>query len=306
MEGLKVDLEQGEVYVFTPKGQVIALVKGATPIDFAYAVHTEVGHACVGARINGRLVSLNHELVSGDTCEIFTSKVEGTGPSRDWLQLVRTPRAANKIRQWFSRERREDAKETGRDDLDKQLRREGLPVQKLPANLLAEVATSLNYVDVDALHTAVGEHHVSAESVAAKVAKLLRSGDPEREEQLPTTINTPRRSPSTRLGCRRPRRRPRRPHGPPVAVLHAGARRRDHGLRHQRPWRVGPPRRLRQRGVAAVGAGRPVDRRGVGREPGRRGVRRVHRGPRPRPASAPHATSRARSPITTSTSCRAT
>jgi GTP pyrophosphokinase len=99
METLKVDLEQDEVYVFTPKGRVITMVKGATPIDFAYAVHTEVGHACVGARVNGRLVSLSHQLTSGDTCEIFTSKVEGSGPSRDWLQIVQTPRAANKIRQ---------------------------------------------------------------------------------------------------------------------------------------------------------------------------------------------------------------
>ncbi|HEY4376642.1 MAG TPA: bifunctional (p)ppGpp synthetase/guanosine-3',5'-bis(diphosphate) 3'-pyrophosphohydrolase, partial [Acidimicrobiales bacterium] len=100
METLKVDLEQDEVYVFTPKGRVVTLAKGSTPIDFAYAVHTEVGHACVGGRVNGRLVSLSHQLTSGDTCEIFTSKVEGTGPSRDWLQIVRTPRAANKIRQW--------------------------------------------------------------------------------------------------------------------------------------------------------------------------------------------------------------
>ena len=193
LEVLKIDLEQDEVYVFTPKGLVITLARGATPIDFAYAIHTEVGHACVGAKVNSRLVSLDHQLESGDTCEIFTSRSEGVGPKQDWLQIVGTPRAANKIRQWFSRERREDARETGRDDLVRALRREGLPVQKLPAKLLAEVAESLNYVDVDALHTAVGEHHVSAESVAARVAKRLRSGDPEQEEQLPTTARTPRK-----------------------------------------------------------------------------------------------------------------
>src|SRR6478735_3110085 len=109
METLKVDLEQDEVYVFTPKGRVITMAKGATPIDFAYAIHTEVGHACVGAKVNARLVSLDYELESGDTCEIITSRSEGAGPKQDWLQLVGTPRAANKIRQWFSRERREDA-----------------------------------------------------------------------------------------------------------------------------------------------------------------------------------------------------
>ena len=196
MESLKVDLEQDEIYVFTPQGRVITMAKGATPIDFAYAVHTEVGHACVGARVNGRLVSLSHKLNSGDTCEIFTSKVEGTGPSRDWLQIVNTPRAANKIRQWFSRERREDARETGREDLQKQLRREGLPTQKLPVKVLAEVADDLNYVDIDALYTAVGEHHVSPESVVARISKVLRSGDPAQEEQLPTTVSGTRSSSS--------------------------------------------------------------------------------------------------------------
>jgi GTP pyrophosphokinase len=193
METLKVDLEHDEVYVFTPKGRVITMVKGATPIDFAYAVHTEVGHSCVGARVNGRLVSLSHQLTSGDTCEIFTSKVEGSGPSRDWLQIVQTPRAANKIRQWFSRERREDARETGREELLKQLRKENLPTQKLPNGLLDEAAQDLNYLDTDALYTAIGEHHVSPEAVVARINRLLRSGDPEREEQLPTSVT--RRSP---------------------------------------------------------------------------------------------------------------
>src|SRR5207245_7330581 len=125
METLKVDLEQDEVFVFTPKGDVVTLPVEATPIDFAYSIHTEVGHACIGARVNGRLVPLDSKLTSGDTVEIFTSKVEGAGPSRDWLQIVATPRAANKIRQWFSRERREDAIDNGRDELIKALRREG-------------------------------------------------------------------------------------------------------------------------------------------------------------------------------------
>jgi TGS domain/Region found in RelA / SpoT proteins len=134
MENLKTDLEQDEVFVFTPKGKVVTLPVGSTTVDFAYAVHTEVGHACIGAKVNGRLVPLHHKMKSGDTCEIFTSKVESAGPTRDWLQFVESPRARNKIKQWFSRERREDMIETGRDELTKELRREGLPVQRIWAS----------------------------------------------------------------------------------------------------------------------------------------------------------------------------
>ncbi len=195
MANLKIDLEQDEVYVFTPKGRVITLAVGATPIDFAYAIHTEVGHACIGARVNGRLVPLDSTLASGDTVEIFTSKVEGAAPSRDWLKIVATPRAANKIRQWFSRERREDAIDNGREDLVKALRREGLPVQKLSASaVLAEMAGEMNYADLEALHAAIGEHHVSAKSVAERVARRLRGGGQDQEEQLPTTVRQSRRS----------------------------------------------------------------------------------------------------------------
>ncbi len=197
MANLKVDLEQDEVYVFTPKGKVITLPTGATPIDFAYTIHTEVGHACIGARVNGRLVPLDSKLVSGDAVEIFTSKVEGAGPSRDWLQIVRTQRAGNKIRQWFSRERREDAKENGRDELQKAMRREGLPVQKLLSSpTLEELAKSLNYTDLDAMFIAIGENHVSAKSVADRLARSLREAAGEQEEHLPTTVLQPRRRPS--------------------------------------------------------------------------------------------------------------
>jgi GTP pyrophosphokinase len=193
MEALKVDLEQDEVFVFTPKGDVVTMAVGATPIDFAYAIHTDVGHRCIGARVNGRLVPLDSPLKSGDRVEIFTSKVEGAGPSRDWLQIVATPRARNKIRQWFSRSRREEAIETGREELVRHMRREGLPVQKLSNSaLLAKVAVDLNYADVDALHQAVGENHVSAQSVAQRLARELRGGD--HEEQLPTTVRRPARS----------------------------------------------------------------------------------------------------------------
>jgi GTP pyrophosphokinase len=192
LEALKLDLETDEVFVFTPKGDVISLPVHATPIDFAYAIHTEVGHRCIGARVNGRLVPLDSQLASGDSVEIFTSKVPSAGPSRDWLKIVVSPRARNKIRQWFSRERREDAIESGREELTKALRKEGLPVQKLANSpVLLGVAETMNYADLDALHAAIGENHVSAQSIAQRVARELRGG--EHEVQLPSTARLPRR-----------------------------------------------------------------------------------------------------------------
>src|SRR5580700_5073128 len=147
LETLKLDLDQDEVYVFTPKGKVIALPAGSTPVDFAYSIHTEVGHHCIGGKVNGRLVPLDTPLQSADTVEIITSKVPSAGPSRDWLQIVASPRARNKIRQWFSRERREDAIENGREELTKALRREGLPVQKQATGALERLATTMSYTD---------------------------------------------------------------------------------------------------------------------------------------------------------------
>jgi len=194
MANLKIDLEQDEVFVFTPKGRVVTLQAGATPVDFAYAIHTEVGHACIGARVNGKLIPLDSTLSSGDSVEIFTSKVEGAGPSLDWLKFVITHKAANKIRQWQSRERREDAIETGSEDLIKAMRREGLPVQKVQqSKTLDDVAASLNYPDLDSLKAAIGENHVSASSIAERVRKHLQDIDPSREEQLPITVREPDR-----------------------------------------------------------------------------------------------------------------
>ncbi|MDP8976717.1 MAG: bifunctional (p)ppGpp synthetase/guanosine-3',5'-bis(diphosphate) 3'-pyrophosphohydrolase [Actinomycetota bacterium] len=196
LETLKLDLEQDEVFVFTPKGDVVTLPMGATPVDFAYSIHTEVGHRCIGTRVNGRLSPLDSKLQSGDTVEVFTSKVPSAGPSRDWLRIAVTPRAKNKIRQWFSRERREDAIEAGRDELTKAFRREGLPAQKLSTSpVLAKVAEAMNYVDGEAFHAAIGEGHVSAKAVAQRVARELRGGD--HEEQLPSTARRPRRSRGT-------------------------------------------------------------------------------------------------------------
>ena len=192
LETLKLDLEQDEVFVFTPKGDVMSLPVGATPVDFAYAVHTEVGHRCIGAKVNGALVPLDSALQSGDSVEIFTSKVPSASPSRDWLKIVVTPRARNKIRQWFSRERREDAIENGKEELVKALRKEGLPFQKITNSpMLVKLVETMNYADLDAFHAALGEGHISARTIAQRLAKELRGGDAE--EQLPTTARQHRR-----------------------------------------------------------------------------------------------------------------
>ncbi len=186
LEALKLDLEQDEVYVFTPKGKVIALPARSTPVDFAYAIHTEVGHRCIGARVNGRLVPLETQLSSADTVEIFTSKSPTAGPSRDWLQIVASTRARNKIRQWFSRERREDAIENGREDLARAMRRDGLPLHKLlGSSALQQVADQMNLADLDALYASIGESQVSAQSIVQRLTKVLRGGGPA-DEQLPT------------------------------------------------------------------------------------------------------------------------
>jgi len=198
LETLKLDLEQDEVYAFTPKGEIVTLPAGATPVDFAYAIHTEVGHRCVGARVSGRLLPLDSRLHSGDTVEIVTSKVASAGPSRDWLKFVTSPRARNKIRQWFSRERREDAIDSGREELVRALRRAGLPVQKLQGSpALTDTAHQMGYSDLEGLYAALGEGHASGQAVAQRLERELRGG--EGEEQLPTTALQPRR-PSARRG----------------------------------------------------------------------------------------------------------
>jgi GTP diphosphokinase / guanosine-3',5'-bis(diphosphate) 3'-diphosphatase len=183
MESLKIDLYSDEVFVFTPKGDVLSLPRGATPLDFAYTIHTEVGHRTVGARVNGRLVTLSHELVSGDSVEIITSKGPAS-PSRDWLHVVKTPRARNKVRQWFARERREDALAQGREALVSSMRKQGLPVDKISkGDLLPAVAEQLKYTDVDAMHVAIGEGHLSPQSVATRVIRLFEP-EPEKDADV--------------------------------------------------------------------------------------------------------------------------
>ena len=192
---IKVDLDQEEVFVFTPKGRVVTLPVGATPIDFAYAIHTDVGHRCIGARVNGRLAPLDTTLNSGETVEVITSKVETASPTRDWLKIAITPRARNKIKQWFSKERREDALENGREELVKTLRKESMPTMKLigPAATKAVVA-DLGLDDLDQLYVAIGEGHVSAQQVLQRLQRELRGGEHEEQLPAPTVRQRPTRS----------------------------------------------------------------------------------------------------------------
>jgi GTP diphosphokinase / guanosine-3',5'-bis(diphosphate) 3'-diphosphatase len=202
MENLKTDLEQDEVFVFTPKGRVVPLPVGSTAVDFAYAVHTDVGHSCIGAKVNGRLVTLSAVLHSGDTCEVFTSKVESAGPSHDWMQFVVSPRARNKIRQWFSRERRVDMIEAGREELTKEFRREGLPLQRIwGSKVLANEVTASNYADLDSILAAIGEHHVSARSMAQRVARGFSDGSDGEQFSLVSATRPDRpRRPRSEVG----------------------------------------------------------------------------------------------------------
>ncbi|MEU4229901.1 bifunctional (p)ppGpp synthetase/guanosine-3',5'-bis(diphosphate) 3'-pyrophosphohydrolase [Nonomuraea sp. NPDC026600] len=191
LESLRFDLSVSEVYVFTPRGQVVALPEGATPVDFAYAVHTEVGHRCIGARVNGRLVPLESRLGNGDTVEIFTSKSPDAGPSRDWLKFVKSGRARNKIRQWFSKERRETAIEAGKEAIGRAMRKQGLPLQRLMSgeSLLA-LARDLRYPDVSALYAAVGEGHVAAQTVVQKLVASIGGVDSAEEDIAETSLPT--------------------------------------------------------------------------------------------------------------------
>jgi GTP pyrophosphokinase len=174
LEALRYELEPNEVFVFTPKGDVLALPSGGTPVDFAYAVHTEVGHRCIGARVNGRLVPLESTLENGDVVEVFTSKSPNSGPSRDWMGFVKSARARTKIRQWFVKERREDAIEEGKDAISRAMRKQGLPLQRLlSGDAVTALAKELRYTDVSALYAAVGEGHLSAQTVVHRLVQSL-------------------------------------------------------------------------------------------------------------------------------------
>lgn len=186
LDSLRFEIGAKEVYVFTPQGKVIGLPAGATPVDFAYSVHTEVGHRTMGSKVNGRLVPLETPLHSGDVVEVFTSKNPDAGPSKDWLNFVKSPRARNKIKQWFTKERRDEAIEQGKDAIARAMRKQNLPLQRLMSqNAFGEVASQLRYEDVSALYAAVGEGHVSTQSV---IEKLLASLHAEVESEDPETL----------------------------------------------------------------------------------------------------------------------
>jgi GTP pyrophosphokinase len=193
MESLRIDLYKDEVFVFTPKGDVLSFPQGSTSVDFAYAIHTEVGHRCIGGRVNGRLVPLDYQLETGDTVEVLTSKAPNAAPSQDWLSMVRTPRARNKIRQWFSRERREDAMERGREELLRALRREGLSIQEtLRSDALVIVAKEMKFSSVEALEAAIGAGHASAQSVAQRIAhEVLEEEDVAAQNVTPVRMRPP-------------------------------------------------------------------------------------------------------------------
>ena len=185
LDSLRFEIGAKEVYVFTPQGKVIGLPAGATPVDFAYAVHTEVGHRTMGAKVNGRLVPLESELVSGDSVEVFTSKNPDAAPSQDWLNFVKSPRARNKIRQWFKIERREEAIESGKDAIARAMRKQNLPLQKLMSqDSFSEVAAQMRYEDVSALYAAVGEGHVSTQSVIEKVVASLQTESENEDSEI--------------------------------------------------------------------------------------------------------------------------
>lgn len=192
METLKIDLFQNEVFVFTPKGQVVSLPAGSTPIDFAYSIHTDVGHRCVGARINNRIVPLEYKLRNGDIVEILTSRTAG-GPSRDWLTIVQSSRARNKIRQWFSKESREDSEHLGKESLQRAIKKQGLDIHQLTSSdLMQTVVKDLNFAKLEDLYASVGMGKTSPQHVVTRLVKELSKlkqevePGPELEEEIPT------------------------------------------------------------------------------------------------------------------------
>ena len=264
LDSLRFEINSNEVYAFTPRGDVISLPQDATPIDFAYAIHTEVGHKTIGARVNGRLVPLESSLANGDVVEIFTSKAENAAPSRDWLTFVRSPRARNKIRHYFTRERREESIETGKELLARQLRKGGLPLQRLlTLEHLTAVAGFFKLTDVSALYAAVGEGTVGPQAVVNRLI-IVEGGDETVADEInEDRVFTGRRRRSSGggasdcgirvIGARSP--------GQAREVLYAGAWRRNYGLRDAWVGNLGAPSRLQQWGKPALGAGTPGSRR---------------------------------------------
>ena len=195
LESLRFEINAAEVYVFTPRGDVIGLPTGSTAVDFAYAIHTEVGHHTIGARVNGRLVPLESKLEHGDVVEVFTSKSPNAGPSRDWLGFVKSPRARSKIRHWFTKERREEAIEQGKDQIARLMRKEGVSLKRVMTHeSLTQVANDFRLADVSALYAAVGEGNLAARTVVRKVIEIFGGAEGAAEDLAETvTITRPRR-----------------------------------------------------------------------------------------------------------------
>ena len=282
-DSLRDELVEDEVFVFTPKGEVKSLSGGATPLDFAYEIHTDVGHRCVGAKVNGKIVPLHYELKSGDIVEVLTAKRE-RGPSRDWLAVVKTTRARNKIKAWFKAESREDSEHVGRQLLQEHLNKAGLPSQKLTGSaLLADVIREMGFRKAEDFYIALGGAKISPKVVVNKVLARLKAGDsaveePTAVEDLLETKRVPRRPESSSTALRDPRRGRRGRPAAPGQVLPAGVGRPDPRLRLARARDHDPPRGLPERGRPAQGPGAlragPVGRRQrdllQGGDPGRR------------------------------------
>ena len=201
LETLRYDLRTPEVFVFTPKGSVIALPSGSTPVDFAYAVHTEVGNKCVGAKVNGKLVPLESHLTNGDVVDVVINKGLNAAPSHDWLNFVTSSRARSKIKAWFSKERKEEAIEAGKESIARQMRKAGLPLQKiLGGHALLELAHDLRYEDIETMYEAVGNGHVSAHSVIEKLTALISTVDAHPENDLSPLLNTVKRERKSATG----------------------------------------------------------------------------------------------------------
>jgi len=191
LEALRFEIGAKEVYAFTPKGRVIGLTKGSTPVDFSYAVHTEIGHRTMGAKVNGRLVPLETKLQSGDVVEILTSKSQDAGPSQDWLQFVASQRAKSKIKAWFTAERKDDSIERGKDLLSKALRKQNVPIQRaLAADSLLKITSDLRYGEAADLYAAIGDNHLSAQSVVEKMAAALSADEDSEEAVFEVPTNT--------------------------------------------------------------------------------------------------------------------
>ncbi len=263
MRNFRTDLFDDEVFVFTPKGEVKTLPAGATPIDFAYAVHTDVGHRTVGAKVNGRIVPLHYRLKSGDFVEILTAKT-GRGPSRDWMSLAASSRARNKIRQWFSRETKDETEAKGREALEEALKRQNLPYRKLAGSaVLAQVIRDSGFKKAEDFYLALGSGKLQPSQITKKVLQRLKTDDVPEEETLPRK--------QTRVEARRRRRDGHRRQGrrgrsrPAREVLHAGARGQDRRLHLARQGRDDPPGRLPEREGADAEPGALHGRRVVGR-----------------------------------------